>query len=137
VLEELEGLRENSNKGRRFNKKLTLWFYRRVQFCVEYEAGERGLRIVKVNPRGTSTRCPRCCSKLVEDSYRTLRCSSCNFIGDRDVVATINLYKKSSSYSRCGEPGVLLNAPKLDENPSGVQGNRGEAMNHIKLYKLI
>ena len=116
VLEELEGLRENSNKGRRFNKKLTLWFYSRIQFCVEYEVKERGLRAVKVSPKGTSSKCPRCGSKLAEDSYRTLRCIKCNFIGDRDVVATVNLYKKfTSKYSRCGEPGVSPNAPKPDE----------------------
>jgi transposase, IS605 OrfB family, central region len=137
ILEDLEKLRDNAKKGKKFNKRLTLWFYRRIQFCVEYEAGERGLRIVKVNPRGTSTRCPRCCSKLVEDSYRTLRCSSCNLIGDRDVVATVNLYKKfTSKYSRCGGLGVPLNAPKPDENPSGMRGNRDEAMKkHINLYK--
>ena len=136
ILEDLEKLRENAKKNSKFNKRLTLWFYRRIQFCVEYEAGERGLRIVKVNPRGTSTRCPRCCSKLVEDSYRTLRCSSCNLIGDRDVVATVNLYKKfTSKYSRCGGLGVPLNAPKPDENPSGMRGNRDEAMNHINPYK--
>jgi len=113
VLEDLEKLRENAKRGKGFNKKLSLWFYRRIQFCVEYEAKERGLKIVKVNPRGTSSTCPRCGSRLVEDSYRTLRCSRCNLIGDRDVVATINLYRKfTSKYSRCGEPGVSLNAPE-------------------------
>jgi len=30
--------------------------------------------------------------------------------------------------SRCGAPGVALNAPKPDEIPSGVRGNRDEAM---------
>ncbi|MCQ5341057.1 MAG: hypothetical protein NO483_05070 [Candidatus Methanomethylicia archaeon] len=30
--------------------------------------------------------------------------------------------------SRCGVYGVALNAPKSDENPSGMQGNKDEAM---------
>jgi len=47
VLEDLEKLRENAKRGKGFNKKLSLWFYRRIQFCVEYEAKERGLKIVK------------------------------------------------------------------------------------------
>ena|GEM_PF-5155592 len=36
-----------------------------------------------------------------------------------------------------GSPGVPLNAPKPDENPSGMLGNRDEAMksNHINKYK--
>jgi len=139
ILEDLEKLRENAKKGRRFNKKLTLWFYRRVQFCVEYEAKERGLRIIRLNPRGTSSTCPRCSSKLVGNGRRTLKCNTCNFIGDRDVVATINLYKKlTSKYSRCGEPGVSPNAPEQMQSQVVMRGNRDEAMkNHIKLYKLI
>jgi hypothetical protein len=38
--------------------------------------------------------------------------------------------------SRCGVSGVALNAPKPDENPSGVQGNRDEAMT-TKQYESI
>jgi len=129
ILEDLEKLRENNKKGREFNKRLGLWFYRRIQFCVEYEAGERDLEVVKVNPRGTSSKCPRCGGKLVEDGYRVLRCRKCGFIGDRDVTATINIYKKYiSKHSRCGVSGVAPNAPKPDENPSGMQGNKNEAM---------
>jgi hypothetical protein len=29
---------------------------------------------------------------------------------------------------RCGVYGVALNAPKPDENPSGMQGNKDDAM---------
>jgi putative transposase len=129
VLEDLEKLRENSKRDKRFNKRLGLWFYRRIQFCVEYEARERDLEVVKINPRGTSSRCPRCGGRLVEDGYRVLRCRRCGFTGDRDVIAAINLYRKYiSKYPRCGVSGVALNAPKPDENPSGMQGNEDEAM---------
>jgi len=129
VLEDLEKLRENSKKSREFNKRLGLWFYRRIQFCIEYEARERGIEVAKVNPRGTSSKCPRCGKKLAKYGHRVLRCRKCSFIGDRDVVAVINLYKKFiSKHSRCGVPGVALNAPKPDENPSGVQGKRDDVM---------
>jgi len=39
--------------------------------------------------------------------------------------------------SRCGVSGVALNAPKPDENPSGMQGNRDDAMtpSYINLYE--
>jgi putative transposase len=126
VLEDLEKLRENNKKSREFNKRLGLWFYRRIQFCIEYEAGERNLEVVKVNPRGTSSKCPRCGGKLVEYGYRVLRCRKCGFIGDRDVTATINIYKKYiSKHSRCGVFGVAPNAPKPDEAPSGMRGKPG------------
>ena len=101
---------------------------------------ERGLGVIRVNPRGTSSTCPKCSSKLVDNDYRTLKCSRCCFTGDRDVVATVNLFKKlTSKYSRCGVSGVALNAPKPDEAPSGMRGNKDEAMriisNHINLYE--
>jgi len=129
ILEDLEKLKENNKKGRRFNKRLGLWFYRRIQFCVEYEAMERNLQVAKIDPRGTSSKCPRCGGKLVEYGYRVLRCRKCGFIGDRDVTATINIYEKYvSKYSRCGVSGVAPNAPKPDEAPSGMQGNKNEAM---------
>ncbi len=86
------------------------------------------MRAVKVNPRGTSSTCPKCSGRLVNNGHRTLRCSICGFTGDRDVIATVNLYKRFTSHSRCGEPGVSPNTPKPDENPSGMRGNRDEAM---------
>jgi putative transposase len=138
ILEDLEKLRENNKRGREFNKRLGLWIYRRIQFCIEYEARERNLEVVKINPRGTSSKCPRCGKKLAENKHRILRCRKCGFVGDRDVIAVINLYKKYvSKYPRCGVPGVALNAPKPDENPSGVQGKGDDAMKNTKLYELI
>jgi transposase len=64
-----------------------------------------------------------------------LKCRKCSFIGDRDVAATINLYRKYiSKYSRCGAPGVAPNAPKPNETPSGMRGNKDEAM---KTHQVI
>jgi len=54
-----------------------------------------------------------------------LKCRKCNFIGDRDVTATINLYRKyMSKYSRCGVSGVALNAPKADADPRSSAGEQ-------------
>jgi putative transposase len=138
ALEDLDKLRENNKKGKRFNKRLGLWIYRRIQFCIEYEARERNIEVVKINPRGTSSKCPRCGKKLFEDGHRVLRCRKCGFVGDRDVIVAINLYKKyMSKHPRCGVPGVAPNTPKPDENPSGVQGKGDDAMKNIKPHKLI
>jgi len=139
VLEDLEKIGKNGKKNKRFNKRLGLWFYRRVQFCVEYEAMERNLEVIKVDPRGTSSKCPRCGGKLVEDGHRVSSCEKCGFIGDRDVTATINIYRKYvSKHPRCGVSGVAPNAPKADEAPSGMRGNRDEAMTiptYMNLYE--
>jgi hypothetical protein len=56
-------------------------------------------------------------------------------MGDRDVTATLNIYKKFiKKHSRCGAPGVAPNTPKPNENTSGMRGNRDEAM---KTHKVI
>ncbi|MEM3966345.1 MAG: RNA-guided endonuclease TnpB family protein [Ignisphaera sp.] len=134
VLENLDKLRNNVKKNKTFNKKLSLWFYKKIQFTIGYEALERGLEVKLVNPRRTSSTCPRCGSRLKDNGGRVLRCSKCGFTGDRDVIACINLFLR---YSRCGVPGVTLNAPKPDENPSGMQGKEYEAMKptYINLYQ--
>ena len=110
VLENLKNVRENAKKTRDFNKKLSLWFYRRIQFAIEYKALEKGLETIYVNPRKTSSRCPRCGGKLVEAGYRVLKCKNCGFVGDRDVVACMNLFTR---YSRCGGLGGAPEHPQV------------------------
>jgi len=119
VLENLNHLRDRVNGGSSLNKKLSLWFYRRMQFTISYEALERGLAVRYVNPSKTSSTCPRCGSRLKSNGGRVLKCTKCGSTGDRDVIACINLFYR---YSRCGVLGVALNAPKPDENPSGMRG---------------
>ncbi|MEM0031051.1 MAG: transposase, partial [Desulfurococcaceae archaeon] len=99
--------------------------YRRMQFTISYEVLERGLETRYIDPSRTSSTCPRCGSRLKDSSGRVLKCTRCGFTGDRDVVACVNLFYR---YTRCGVPGVTLNAPKPDENPSGMRGKRDEAM---------
>ncbi|MEM0469852.1 MAG: zinc ribbon domain-containing protein [Desulfurococcaceae archaeon] len=125
VLEDLNHLRDRVNGGSSLSKKLSLWFYRKMQFTIEYEALERGLETRYVNPMRTSSACPSWGSRLKDNDGRVLRCGRCGFRGDRDVIACINLFYR---YSRCGGPRAPPNAPKGDANPRPMQGNRDEAM---------
>ncbi|MEM1623766.1 MAG: zinc ribbon domain-containing protein [Sulfolobales archaeon] len=72
-----------------------------------------------VNPRMTSSTCPKRGSRLRDGGSRVLRRTKCGFTGDRDVVARINMLRR---HSGCGVPGVAPNAPKPDENPGGMRG---------------
>ena len=40
----------------------------------------------------------------------------------------LGLSPRVAKHSRCGVPGVAPNTPKPDENPSGMQENKNEAM---------
>ena len=130
IVENLKNLRVNGRKNNRFNKKLSLWAYCKLLSYIKYECMEKGIPLMKVNPRKTSSLCPRCNSKLVAFNSRILKCSKCEFIGDRDVIACFNLI------SRCGVIGVALNAPDQMQTQEGMKENKDEGMTLvIKCHK--
>ncbi|MEM3960310.1 MAG: zinc ribbon domain-containing protein [Sulfolobales archaeon] len=64
VLRKLTARLDRANRSSNFNKKLSLWFYRKIQFTISYEALERRLLVSYVNPMNTSSKCSRCGSRL-------------------------------------------------------------------------
>ncbi|MFZ8782665.1 MAG: IS200/IS605 family accessory protein TnpB-related protein, partial [Desulfurococcaceae archaeon] len=54
VFEDLRKLREKDNGGKKLSWKTQFWCYRRIHSCAEYKALLEGLRVVYVDPRGTS-----------------------------------------------------------------------------------
>ena len=93
IMEDLNGIKRR-NRGRSLNRRLhCFWPVRRLQFYIDYKARLAGLPVHYVNPRGTSTRCPLCGSRLVPSGRRVLKCSECGLEGDRDVIACLNILK--------------------------------------------
>jgi transposase len=68
--------------------------YRRLEHWIDWQAEKQGAPIV-VELRGTSSTCPRCGSKLVENGYRRARCPRCGFEADRDKIAVLNVERKA------------------------------------------
>ncbi|WP_245521960.1 transposase [Pyrobaculum neutrophilum] len=57
--------------------------------------------MAKVNPRGTSSSCPRCGGGLVRGSApRRLLCPRCGWEGGRDVAAVINIERRALEEGR-------------------------------------
>ncbi|MCD6301750.1 MAG: transposase [Staphylothermus sp.] len=79
--------------------------YRKLQHAIITKAIEYNVPIILVNPRGTSTICPRCGAKLVYN-HRLALCPKRGFIGDRDAVGAMNIYL-CALRSMWGEPWVL------------------------------
>ncbi|RLG81558.1 MAG: hypothetical protein DRO09_01880 [Thermoprotei archaeon] len=94
VLENLKGIRSHIRYSRELNGRLHKWSFRQLQAIIEYKAKLRGLRVAYVNPRGTSSLCPRCGAKLKPDGYRLLRCPNCGLKADRDVIGAWNLAQR-------------------------------------------
>ncbi len=65
---------------------------------MEYKAKWNGLSINYVKAYRTSSLCPICGSKLNPNGQRLLKCEKCSLKFDRDVVATLNIFKTG-----CGE----------------------------------
>ena len=72
VLEDLDKLKNRVNGSRRFNKRLTLWAYRRVQVYIQYKALIEGIQTLHVNPRNTSKTSP-IGGKLVSINYKWVK----------------------------------------------------------------
>jgi putative transposase len=88
VFENLEKLRENSNSGRKLSWERPMWCYRRIQKYAEYKALVEGIKVIYVNPAGTSRRSPNG-KKLEYVNYRLVQLGGA--ITTRDVVASWNL----------------------------------------------
>ena len=91
---------------------------------------EAGAPLAIVDPRGTSSECPQCDSKMAESGYRRLRCPSCGFEADRDVIGKLNIRKRALKILgiKPSSGGVLapLTAPQMTD----VSPNRwGEHVN--------
>jgi putative transposase len=69
--------------------------FRETVRAIEEKCLERGVPVVRVDPRNTSSTCSFCGSKLMRgDAPRQLRCPRCGFRAGRDVIAVLNLEKK-------------------------------------------
>ena len=123
VLENLNKLRERANGTKKFNKKLSLWTYCRIQSYIYYKALIDGIKVVYTNPRGTSKTSPLG-GKLTFINYRWVKLPS-GIITTRDVVASWNLGLKGlKSLTRdVGSRGFVetLKAPDQMQTQEGMK----------------
>jgi len=126
--EDLNDLIESLRKlPKNHRVKMIMLSYRRLSYWIDWQAQKHGVRVIVVDPRNTSSECPRCGSKMVEVGYRKMKCTVCGFEAYRDVVAVLNIEKRALKQME----GSLttLTAPQMTD----VSPNRcGEPMNRPK-----
>jgi len=91
-MENLKGIRQHINYGRKLNRRLHTWNFRTLQFYIQYKARLNGLPVIYVKPRGTSSLCPICGGRLAPNGHRQLKCR-CGYENDRDITASINILR--------------------------------------------
>lgn len=97
VLGDLKGIRENS-KGKKFNRILSNWAYYKLTEYIIYKAKWKGIKVIKINERGTSHTCPKCGSKGTRPYQGLFICKSCGYQANADFVGAQNIKKKVEEY---------------------------------------
>jgi putative transposase len=88
VFEDLEKIKESGNGSGKLSWERPMWCYRRIQEYAEYKALLECIKVIYVDPAGTSRRSPNG-KKLEYINYRLVQLGET--ITSRDVVASWNL----------------------------------------------
>lgn len=131
VLENLSNIRESSKMGRgKSNKnvdnkrRLHSWTFAQLYDFIAYKAQERGIRVVKIDPRHTSQTCSHCGyqHRANRRSQSLFLCRSCGYQLHADLNAAYNIRDK---YLAClaqdGTP-VLRGLPVKQPIASSLRG---------------
>ncbi len=91
ALEDLS-LPKGGGGGRRMRRRLSSWPQHEVHRQIECKAEERGVPIIKVDPRYTSKTCPRCGDiKRRSRVGQVFECAKCGWRLDRQINAGLNI----------------------------------------------
>jgi putative transposase len=75
-------------------RRLSSWTHGQLYRFVTYKSHTR---VVRVNPRGTSSECPRCGGPLAHPSWRRATCGNCQVDYHRDRMAAVAILSRGSS----------------------------------------
>lgn len=104
ALGDLKGIRKSA-KGKKFNRILSNWTCHKLTKHIEYRANWQGIKVIKINERGTSHTCPKCGSEGRRPYQGLFVCKQCGYQGNADFVGYQNIKKKVEEY--ISENGVV------------------------------
>jgi putative transposase len=92
-LEDLKGIRTRVRARRQQRTQLHRWSFAQRRCFIDYKARRAGVRVVLVDPRNTSRRCPACgyTDKANRPNQSTFCCVSCGCAGHADTIAAGNI----------------------------------------------
>jgi len=127
ALENLTRLHENMSTNKDiFVWKLSMFAYRKLQEAILNKAIEYNTPIAFINPRNTSSTCPRCYTKLSYD-HRLATCSKCGLIADRDRIGAMNIWLRFI-HAYAGEHGSPQSAPAMKDETRQSRRTRNDGM---------
>ena len=119
-MEKLTGIRKlyrkGNGQGKDYRARLNGWSYAEAQRQIEYKAKWEGLRVVYVNPWGTSSHCATCGSKVLESTERMVYCPQCRTLVDRDANAARNVASRGVRFAPFAPSSEAMNQSKDEES---------------------
>ena len=108
-------------------RRLSSWTQGEFQRIVRYKSATH---VVRVNPRGTSSECPKCGGLLAHPSWRRATCRHCQEVWHRDRAAAMVILSRGQDLLRGAAPppsarNALLEAARwrpADESSAGLIG---------------
>jgi len=87
--------------------------YSKLGRWIDWQAEKQGVPLAIVKPNGTSSECPKCGSKDLEEAgYRRLRRPKCSFEANRDVIGKLDIRKRALKKLKIKViPGGALTTP--------------------------
>jgi putative transposase len=113
ALGDLKGIRKNG-KGRKLNRILSNWAYYKLTKYIEYKAKWEGIKVIKIDEKGTSHTCPKCKSEGKRPYQGLFICKSCGYQANADFVGAQNIKRKAEEY--ISESGVVCEPTQNSED---------------------
>lgn len=117
-----KGIRRNG-KGRRFNRKLNSWPFRKLRRYIEYKANWRGIRVVEVNEAYTSQRCWRCGTIGMRSGrhHGLFECPRCGLKENADRNGAFNIGRRA--LGQVSKVGAVVSQPVTGALPFSELGS--------------
>ena len=94
VLEDLTGLYQQ-RRSKNFNRLKNMWSPALFEFMLRYKCEEKGIEVVKVDPRYTSQKCSSCGKVEKKNRKGSLyKCCHCGYTNHADINAALNIRDK-------------------------------------------
>jgi IS605 OrfB family transposase len=125
--------------GSERRRRLARWTHGAFQRIVTYKSRTQ---VVRVNPRGTSSDCPRCGGRLAHPSWRRATCANCQGDWHRDRMAAVAILSRGESVLRgAAHPpsalDALLETARWRPDDERRSGPMGESMKGDEAKGLI
>ena len=127
VMEDIKGIRKlyqkGNGQGRQYRGRMASWSYYELQRQIQYKAQWEGFPVIYVKAGGTSSKCSVCGDKLFVEEGRMMYCVKCHRRVDRDVNASINIFKRGMRFVPVGSVGeVMKGNPEVPYTPKVIPG---------------